>query len=39
MTLSVPDICDNFIDKIAVLAPLFTDFGGKDKKFTNVISP
>ena len=31
MTYSVPDICDDFIDEISVLDPLFTDFGGKSK--------
>ena len=31
MTYSVPDICDDFIDEISVLEPLFTDFGGKVK--------
>jgi len=31
MTVSVPDICDQFIDEISVLEPLFTDFGGKSK--------
>lgn len=28
---SVPDICDDFFDEIAVLEPLFTDYGGKSK--------
>ena len=31
MSYSVPDICDDFIDEISVLDPLFTDFGGKHK--------
>jgi regulator of ribonuclease activity A len=31
MTYSVPDICDDFIEQIAVLEPLFSDFGGKDR--------
>ena len=31
MTLSVPDICDDFFDEIQVLEPLFSDFGGKNK--------
>lgn len=31
MTLSVPDICDEYFDEISVLAPLFTDYGGKGK--------
>ena len=29
MSYSVPDICDNFIDEISVLDPLFSDFGEK----------
>ncbi len=28
MAHSVPDICDEFIDEISVLDPLFRDFGG-----------
>jgi regulator of ribonuclease activity A len=31
MAYSVPDICDDFIEEISVLEPLFTDFGGKVK--------
>lgn len=27
----MPDICDDFIDEIAVLEPLFRDFGGRRK--------
>jgi regulator of ribonuclease activity A len=26
---SIPDICDDFIEEISVLEPLFSDFGGK----------
>ena len=29
LSYSVPDICDDFIDEISVLDPLFSDFGGK----------
>ena len=29
MPYSVPDICDEFMDEISVLDPLFSDFGGK----------
>lgn len=29
MSLSVPDICDQFLDEIGVLEPLFSDFGGR----------
>ena len=31
MSLSVPDICDTFIDEIVVFDPVFRDFGGKRK--------
>jgi len=31
MTLSVPDICDDFFDEIQVLEPLFSDYGGARK--------
>ena len=31
MTLSVPDICDDFFDEIQVLEPLFSDYGGAHK--------
>ena len=31
MTLSVPDICDDFFDEIQVLEPLFSDYGGMHK--------
>jgi len=31
MSWSLPDICDEFIDEISVLEPLFADFGGKEK--------
>lgn len=31
MSLSVPDICDQFSDRIQVLEPVFRDFGGTDK--------
>jgi len=29
MPYSVPDICDDFIEEISVLDPVFSDFGGK----------
>ena len=29
MTLSVPDICDEYFDQIQVLDPLFRDYGGR----------
>jgi len=31
MSCSVPDICDEYIDEISVLEPLFADFGGKQR--------
>lgn len=31
MTYTTPDICDDFLDRLQVLEPLFTEFGGKDK--------
>jgi regulator of ribonuclease activity A len=31
MSYSVPDICDDFIDRICVLEPLFSDFGKKHR--------
>ena len=31
MEYSVPDICDEFFEEIAVLDPLFSDFGAKRK--------
>jgi len=38
MTYSVPDICDEFIDEISVLEPLFADFGGKEKFSGEVVT-
>ncbi len=31
MSYSTPDICDEFPDRLQVLDPLFTEYGGKDK--------
>ena len=31
MSWSVPDICDEYIEELSVLEPLFADFGGKEK--------
>jgi hypothetical protein len=31
MTLSVPDTCDQFIDKFVVFDPVFRDFGALRK--------
>jgi regulator of ribonuclease activity A len=36
MTHSVPDICDEFIDEVSVLDPLFSDFGAR-RKFSGAI--
>ena len=31
VSYSVPDICDEFMEEISVLEPLFSDFGGKHR--------
>ena len=31
MTFTTPDVCDDFLDQLQVLEPLFTEFGGKAK--------
>jgi len=31
MTFTTPDICDDYLDHLQVLEPLFTEFGGKEK--------
>jgi regulator of ribonuclease activity A len=31
MAISVPDICDEYFDRVRVLEPWFTDFGAKQK--------
>jgi regulator of ribonuclease activity A len=36
MSVSVPDICDQFIDEIVVFDPVFVDFGAK-RKFSGEI--
>ena len=36
MSYSIPDICDEFSDRLQVLEPMFTEFGGK-KKFSGEI--
>jgi len=38
MSWSVPDICDEFIDEVSVLEPLFADFGGKEKFSGEVVT-
>jgi regulator of ribonuclease activity A len=36
MSLSLPDLCDQFPDQISVLEPIFSDYGGK-RKFSGEI--
>ena len=31
MSFTTPDICDDFSEKLQILEPLFTEFGGKEK--------
>lgn len=31
MSYTVPDICDEYLDRLQVLEPLFTEFGGRPK--------
>lgn len=31
MTFTTPDICDDYLDHLQVLDPIFTEFGGKEK--------
>ena len=31
MTFTTPDICDDFLDHLQALEPVFTEFGGKEK--------
>jgi regulator of ribonuclease activity A len=38
MTHSVPDICDEFLDELSVLDPLFTDFGGRARFSGEIIT-
>ena len=38
MTLSTPDICDQFSDQLQVLEPLFLDFGGRRKFHGEVVT-
>jgi regulator of ribonuclease activity A len=38
MACSVPDICDEFFEEIAVLEPLFSDYGGKRKFCGEVVT-
>jgi regulator of ribonuclease activity A len=38
MSHSVPDICDQFIDDISVLDPVFRDFGGRHRFCGEVVT-
>jgi len=38
MTFTTPDICDEFLDQLQVLEPLFTEFGGKEKFSGEVVT-
>ena len=38
MSYSIPDICDEFSDRLQVLEPVFTDFGGKHKFSGEVVT-
>jgi regulator of ribonuclease activity A len=38
MTYSVPDICDEFLEEISVLEPLFSSFGGKQRFSGEIIT-
>ena len=38
MTFTTPDVCDDFLDHLQVLEPLFTEFGGKEKFSGEIVS-
>ena len=38
MSLSVPDICDEFLEELVVLEPLFRDFGGRKQFHGEVLT-
>ena len=38
MTLSTPDICDRFSNRLQVLEPLFQDYGGKRKFHGEIVT-
>ncbi len=38
MSLSVPDLCDEFHDQLDVLEPIFRDFGGKERFSGEVVT-
>ena len=38
MTFSIPDLCDDFIDELQVLEPLFSEYGDKEKFSGEVVT-
>jgi regulator of ribonuclease activity A len=38
MTFTTPDVCDDFLDQLQVLEPLFTEFGGKEKFYGEIVT-
>ena len=38
MAYSVPDICDDFIEEISVLEPLFRDYGGRARFHGEIVT-
>jgi regulator of ribonuclease activity A len=38
MSYSIPDICDEFSDRLQILEPVFTEFGGKHKFSGEVVT-
>lgn len=36
--LSTPDLCDQFAEKVQVLDPLFTNYGGNDRFYGSVVT-
>lgn len=38
MTLSLPDLCDEYLDELSVAQPLFKDFGGRSKFHGEIVT-
>ena len=38
MAVSVPDICDDYMDRVRVLAPLFRDYGARRKFHGEIVT-
>ena len=38
MTFTTPDVCDDFLDQLQVLEPLFTEYGGKEKFYGEIVT-